>query len=124
MIFGRRVVNPGALHSIPPRICRMTRLESPHTTKSLQPNLSNRLTHNNRSSYSTSFTVASVKYWEEAETMVHPASCHTILLHAPCFTRAEPSKLTLYRTSYGPTVGGTTVIYRRGCYFCAIDDKV
>lgn len=80
--FDRSNVRPGALHSISPRICRMAKLESPYTTRLLRSNFPKKK-HNNRSSYSASFTVYSDKYREAAATTVHPGSFHTIALQAP-----------------------------------------
>ena len=92
------------MHSISPRICRITRLESPHIMIRLRSILVRSSKHKSSPLYSASFTVRSVTNLDSATRIVHSGSFHSIALNAPplFLILADPSKLATIRGCLPP----------------------
>ena len=110
------------MHSISPRICRITRLESPQIMTRPRSILVRSSKHKSSPLYSASFTVRSVTNLDSATRIVHSGSFHSIALNAPplFLILADPSKLATIRGSPSSTVGGGMVILCRQSFRGAI----
>ena len=114
----RNKCKPGALQSISPRICLITRLESPQIMTRSFVCFASRSKLNSKPQYSASFTVESVAYSDAAATIVRSGSFHMVALYDPPFrlVRAYPSKLATKRRSCSFTVGGGMLMIYFGCF--------
>ena len=114
----RNNCNPGALQSTSPRICRITKLESPQMITRPLVWLASKSKLRSNPRYSASFTVRSVANSDAAATTVHSGNFQMIALYAPPFrfTLADPSKLATRRLSPISTVGGGMLIVCLGCF--------
>ena len=96
------------MQSISPRICQITKLESPQRiTRPLSISASNS-NHNSKTLYSASITVRSRTYLDSAATIVYSGNLHITALHEPLFffILADPSKRATSNFSSTSTVGG------------------
>ena len=84
--------NPAALHSISPRICRTTRLESPQMISRRRSKESSNSKPNSIHSYLASFTMETVRCFKAALTTDHAGRLHTTALKDPLSFLPEPNR--------------------------------